>query len=140
MIRRAILINGLIFIGVGLALLTSVYFRIADIPLIIVALLIVGIAAPLQFSKFFNFHGVVEEIYGPKYWIKFSIAMSASIIGTLFIVGKFPVSDIGVFVTSMGLASIMMAFVNPTYIPQDIPSENRWDEAANFRGEDEIEH
>lgn len=122
MIRRAIFINGLIFVAVGIILLASVFFGFADIPLIITALLAVGVAAPLQFNKSFRRHGVVEEIYGPKYWIKFTLAMMIAIIGTLVIVGNSSLSDIAVFVTSMAIAAIMMAFVNPTYVVKKSPT------------------
>lgn len=123
MIRRAILFNGLIFIGVGIVLLVAVFLDFADIPLIITALLTVGVAAPLQFNKAIESHGVVEAVYGPKYWIKFGIAMLLAIIGALFIAARFPLSDIGVFVTAMALAAVVMAFVNPTYVLNNLPAK-----------------
>ena len=122
MLRRPILVNGFLYIGLGILLLASVFIGFADVPLIIVALLAAGVAIPLQFNRNLERNeardlpqGKVVAIYGIRYWVIVGLALILAIIGTLVIHAFHALSDIGIFVASMGMAAIMMAFVNPKY-------------------------
>ena len=124
MIKRAHIINGLILIGVGLLLLASVFLGFTDIPLIIIALVIVAIGAPLQFNKSIKEDGWrLEEIYGLRYWIKVALAMILAIFGSLITLAYHDPTDIGALVIGMGFSAIFMAFVNPKYIRKDLPGK-----------------
>jgi len=129
MMRRAHIINGIILIGIGLLLLASVFLGFTDIPLIVIGLVIVSIGAPLQFNKSLSKQGgwkwEFEEVYGLKYWIKFTLAMIVSIICALFTLAHHDPTNIGAVVIGMGFAAIMMAFVNPRYVRKDLPAKSK---------------
>jgi len=128
-LRRAHIINGLLFIGLGSILLLSALLAAADWPLIITVLSAVGIAVPLQFKKSLPAdvardlsQGKIIAVYGFRYWSLFALASILAIIGTLVIHAFNPFSDFGIIVASMGVMAIMMAFVNPRYKKLDDPS------------------
>ena len=123
--RRPILVNSLLYIVLGFLLLASVFIGFADVPLIIVALLAAGVAIPLEFNKNLErseardlAQGKVVAIYGLRYWVILGLSLISAIVGTLVIHAFHSLSDIGIFVASMGMGAIMMAFVNPKYEPK----------------------
>jgi len=125
--KRALRVNALIHIGLGLLLLASVFLGFADVPLIIAAVLAVGVAAPLQFNKTLAqdeardlAQGKIVEVRGTRYFILLVLALLLALIGTLVIDAFFSLSDVGIFVTSMGLAAILIAFVNPKYDTREL--------------------
>ena len=127
--KRALRINTLIGVGIGLILLICVFIGISDIPIIITAFLAYGIALPLQFNKLLSPHdamaletGIIITVYGWRYWLKFLFAILLAMICALFVLANRDVSELNAFTAGMAFSGIFISFVNPKYVRQNLPT------------------